>query len=418
MSRVADGTIIELVFDANARRTALVVSRFDGLWNVEREARIGDDVLVPYSTRNNLIAHRCVLFASRPEPSGSNEELLRDIEDYLHRYVDLSADFQRIAAHYVLLSWVYDAFNEVPYLRLRGDYGTGKTRALTAIGSICYKPFFAAGASTVSPIFHTLDRFGGTLVLDEADFRFTDATSDLVKIFNNGTAKGMPVLRTIRNQNQEFNPAAFSVFGPKIVAMRGAFQDEALESRFITEETGGRPLRSDIPLNLPDTLEAEALALRNRLLHFRLCSLFRTKTNPDIARDGLEPRLGQIALPLLSMVDDPQTRAGICERLKGESERLRAGRRESLEARVLEATLRVLKMPGGASVQAIAEQLNRDPRIVSEGAISARRVGSILKRSLHIPARKSHGSYVIAPESRPRLLQLAHRYGLAQSTAP
>ena len=29
-------------------------------------------------------------------------------------------------------------------------------------------------ASTVSPIFHILDAFGGTLVLDEADFRFSD----------------------------------------------------------------------------------------------------------------------------------------------------------------------------------------------------------------------------------------------------
>ena len=64
----------------------------------------------------------------------------------------------------------------------RGDYGTGKTRALLAIGSLCYKPFFASGASTVSPIFHVLDAFGGTLVLDEADLRFSDATADLTKI--------------------------------------------------------------------------------------------------------------------------------------------------------------------------------------------------------------------------------------------
>lgn len=49
---------------------------------------------------------------------------------------------------YVLMSSVYDAFNDAPYLRLRGDFGTGKTRSLLAIGSLCYKPFFASGAST------------------------------------------------------------------------------------------------------------------------------------------------------------------------------------------------------------------------------------------------------------------------------
>lgn len=54
-----------------------------------------------------------------------------------------------IAAHYVLLTWVYDAFSDLAYLRFRGDFGTGKTRALLTIGSLCYKPFFASGASTV-----------------------------------------------------------------------------------------------------------------------------------------------------------------------------------------------------------------------------------------------------------------------------
>jgi hypothetical protein len=39
----------------------------------------------------------------------------------------------------------------------------------------------AAIASTVSPIFHTLDAFRGTLIFDEADFRFSDERSEIVK---------------------------------------------------------------------------------------------------------------------------------------------------------------------------------------------------------------------------------------------
>src|SRR5437868_7678103 len=96
---------------------------------------------------------------------------------------------------YVLLTWVYDRFNELPYLRLRGDYGTGKTRFLLTLCSICYKPIFASGASSVSPLFHMLDRFGGTLIIDEADFRFSDEKADLTKILNNGNVRGFPVLR-------------------------------------------------------------------------------------------------------------------------------------------------------------------------------------------------------------------------------
>ena len=119
--------------------------------------------------------------------------------------MDFDEAFENVATHHVLLSWLYDAFNELPYLRLRGDYGSGKTRALLTIGSLCYKGFFASGASTVSPIFHTLDAFRGTLIFDEADFRFSDERAETVKILNNGNVSGLPVLRTMMNRQREFN---------------------------------------------------------------------------------------------------------------------------------------------------------------------------------------------------------------------
>jgi hypothetical protein len=103
-----------------------------------------------------------------------------------------------------------------------------------------------------------LEAFQGTLVLDEADLRFSDATADLTKILNNGNMVGLPVLRTMSNRYRELNPQAFRVFGPKLVAMRRSFDDRALESRFLTEETGGRTLRSDIAIQLPDIVGADS----------------------------------------------------------------------------------------------------------------------------------------------------------------
>src|SRR5258707_1327850 len=113
VSRVAGDTIVELLYDPEKRATGLVVSRFGGLWNIEQEVRIETgEVLVPYSARNNLIANDCVLLPSVPMDFGDKGDLLRDIEAFLCRYVDLSPLFERIAAYYVLLTWVYDAFNE------------------------------------------------------------------------------------------------------------------------------------------------------------------------------------------------------------------------------------------------------------------------------------------------------------------
>lgn len=110
------------------------------------------------------------------------------------------------------------------------------------------------------------DAFRGTLIFDEADFRFSDEKAEIVKILNNGNVRGLPVLRTMMNHQPEFNPRAFHVFGPKIVATRGSYEDKGLESRFLTGEMGSRQLRADIPINLPHSFKKEARELRWRLI--------------------------------------------------------------------------------------------------------------------------------------------------------
>lgn len=413
IAAVADDTLIELVYDAGQRKTGLAVSRFGGLWNIEQEVRIHTgETLIPYSPKNNLIASGCVLFPSVPEHYGDKAELLADITAFLHRYVDLSPLFEQIAAHYVLLSWVHDAFNELPYLRLRGDYGTGKTRGLLTIGSLSYRPIFASGASTVSPIFHTLDRFGGTLILDEADFRFSDAASDLVKILNNGNMKGLPVLRTMQTKDKEFNPRAFKVFGPKLIAMRGSYDDPALESRFITEDTDAREMRADIPVSLPPEFSAEALSLRNRLLHYRFCHLFETRLNPEMALTGVEPRVNQIALPLLGLVDDPPLRAEIGELMKrGQSERLEQ-RQSTTEARVAAVLAARAAMANGFPVTVGAVTAAFNDRFAAEypNPVSDRWIGHVLRKVLRIAAHRSNGVYVVPPSEIPKIKALAARY--------
>src|SRR2546428_12703531 len=89
----------------------------------------------------------------------------------------------------------------------------------------------------------------GTLIVDEGDFRFSDEKGELVKILNNGNGRGFPVLRSEAVSGREFSPRAYTVFGPKLIATRGYFQDRALESRCLTEETGGRKMGGGIPVN-------------------------------------------------------------------------------------------------------------------------------------------------------------------------
>ena len=212
-----------MVHRPDEKRTGFALWR-DEKWTIE-SAFEADPFRrwVPYSPHNNLIKNEVVLLPSEPEEYGSEEELLAEIQDFIHRYLDVSPLFEKTASYYVLLSWVYDAFNELPYLRLRGAPGSGKTRFLLTVGSLCYKPIFASGASTVSPLFRILDAFRGTLIVDEGDFKLSDERAEIVKILNNGNARGFPVLRSEATRQGEFNPRAYHVFGPKIVATRGYF---------------------------------------------------------------------------------------------------------------------------------------------------------------------------------------------------
>lgn len=307
---LAEGVLVELLFDAEVKQTWLAV--WDrGTWRYEDAVAHTGKTLVPYAPDNGLLEHDVVLLPSAPDEYVSHDELIKDIRSYIRRYVDLSKDFETITAHYVVLTWLYDCFNEVPYLRVRGDYGSGKTRFLQTIGAICYRPIFVSGASTVSPIFHLLDTLRGTLILDEADFRYSDEKAELVKILNNGNVRGMPVLRAQLSRQREFEPRVFNVFGPKIVAMRTRYDDAALESRFLTGEFGNKELRKGVPLNLPPSYREEALALRNKLLMYRFRNWGRYQLTDRFRIKGMEPRLNQILAPLLAIAADDESRDAI-----------------------------------------------------------------------------------------------------------
>ena len=416
VSRVLDdGTLIELVYDATEKNTALIIFKNKTWKRVARYSSKGEGQLIPYAATNNLIAHGVVLLPSKPEEYSSERDLFDDVRTFIHRYVDVSEAFERIAAAYVLLSWVYDCFNELPYLRLRGDYGSGKTRFLLTVGSLCYKPIFASGASTVSPLFHILNTFGGTLIVDEADFRFSDEKSDIIKILNNGNVRGIPVLRTHVSKSGEYNPQAFQVFGPKLAATRGSYQDRALESRFITENMGHQKLRDDIPINLPDSYAGEAQTLRNKLLLYRFRSFGAKTPQPELMERMLEPRFKQIVTPLMSIIDDKKLQNELRTIASLQQADLAAMRVMDVEGDVLLAIhkLRALNKP--LTIKAITN-FYREISGSELTSITPKWIGSVIRNKLHLKTHKSNGVFVIPISESKKLDYLFEKYGVITTT--
>src|SRR5207249_3645122 len=102
-----DATLIELLHRPQERKTIFALYNA-GRWTLQPHVDLGGIRLIPFSPENNLIKNEVVLLPSEPRSYGSEEKLLADVHAFIHRYVDLSPAFEKIATYYILLSWLYD----------------------------------------------------------------------------------------------------------------------------------------------------------------------------------------------------------------------------------------------------------------------------------------------------------------------
>lgn len=409
----SDGVLFEMLYDSRLQETNLVRWQ-DGTMETAKHFQMEDgSKLEPYSPYNPLLFKKLILFPQGVSEYGSKRDLLNRIRSFIHRYVDLTDTFELIASYYVMLTWVFDQFNELPYLRVRGEYGSGKTRFLKTVGSLCYKPIFASGASTVAPIFHILNQIGGTLILDEGDFRFSDEKAEISKILNNGNAKGFPVLRCQKINQREFSPVAYEVFGPKIVSSRNDYEDKALESRFICEDVGLRKVRKSIPITLPESFEEEALSLRNQLLLWRFKNYSKRGDQADYVSRSIDWRLNQIYSPLLTLVASEEDEKKILSFAKAQyvQDKVDAGQR--IEVRVL-SIIRGIEARGDKciSISDILSQFNQQFGAEYDRRVTHRFIGSIIRKKLRLKTRKRNGLYILCENQKEKLRHLYGKYGI------
>ena len=295
-------------------------------------------VLLPYGTKEY----------------GSEAELLEEIAQHIHKWLDISPQMERFAAYYVLFSWLYDKFHTAPYLRVTGDTGSGKTRFLDTIGRICYKPILVSGATTSAPVFRLLERWQGTLVIDEADFAKSDTTVDLVKIMNSGFERFRPVVRC--NKENPNDIEIHRVFGPKVIASRYKFFDSALESRCLAEKI--RPTGRNIPRNLPKAFFKEEEELRAKLLMYRFRNFDHEYTS-DVQIEGIEPRLQQMVASFLAIIaKDEKMVAEFSAFIKEYQKELIEDRADTIEGRIVNYLYNKFECGMSSSPAEIAEALN------------------------------------------------------------
>ena len=197
----------------------------------------------------------------------------------------------------------------------------------------------------------------------------------------------------------EYNPHAFYVYGPKLVATRKSFDDPALETRCITEEMGTEKLRSDIPINLTDEHEEEATQLRKMLLMFRFKMYGKMFLDEEVERLDIEPRLKQVLRPLFSVIRDPVIRKDLIALMSEYQEGMATYRGMKIEAQVLEVILEVKKqgeLP--LSIPDIASWFSDRYGEQYDNKVTVRTIGKIIRESLQLKPKKTGGKYVIPGE--------------------
>jgi len=434
------GVLLETIYDPKEHKTSYITC-VNGEYKEHKKIHDSQTNIThePISSENSLIETRFVKLPSVClKEKVDVSQLFKEIRQLIETYVKIPEDFLDICTTYVMLTWVHDKFQTIPYLRVIGDYGTGKTTLLRVVGEVCYKAMISSGSVTTAAVFRVIDQFRGTFVFDEADFRHSEMYSDIVKILNSGYSANSPVLRMRVKKDGEMATQSFHVFGPKILGSRMKFGDDALESRNITYRL--MPMTKE-EINKPAHLDTDffsrADTLRNKLLSFRFETYPKISADESTLQDIQFPRLRQSALALTSLAKyiGEDVYNSVMKFLVNYEAELKSNQSDNIEADVMvviidlmfgsddsKRTIHLTEISNYFTDHKLAEYSDRAEREYTDKygnitkssnyVISPKKIGGIVNRMGIKKSRDGHGFYIDLVLEEKRIIALIGRYAL------
>jgi hypothetical protein len=405
-----DGRIAEQIYNPRLISPHQYIINNNGQLEYLPQIALMNNIYIPAG--KELVEKGVVLLPSEPIEYVNDRHLFDEIQTFIHRYLDVSLFHEQLSVLYAKYSWIHDQYTVASYLRARGDYGTGKSRLLQTVGAIAYKPMFCGGSTSSSSIFRLIEMFKGTLILDEADFKNTDLYIDIIKILNQGYMQGLYVLRTEKD-GQKWEPKPYDVYGCKVIATRKKYQDQALESRMFTIEMESTK-RKDVPLVLTADFWEEAQIIRNKLLVWRFKHYGKAQIKTEHIIAGIENRLNQIIMPILSITDEQALINDIKESVREYQKEMVKDRGLDLEATILEAIVNLKPLKDHErTLKVVAEEANNLLGHANTDKLTPKKVGKINRDSLKLKtARRMDGYYIIWDDKK--IKALGEKYGLTE----
>ncbi len=142
--------------------------------------------------------------------------LFDDVADIILRFIVLDQEQADAATLWVAHTYLTEVADNSPLAIINApEKACAKTLFQTLIGRMSYRPLPASNAS-LSALFRAVERWGPTILIDEADTFFRD-NSELHGMVNAGYQRGGFVLRS-EAAGDNFEPRMFSVYGAKSIA--------------------------------------------------------------------------------------------------------------------------------------------------------------------------------------------------------
>lgn len=138
---------------------------------------------------------------------------------------------------YVLYTYVFEIFDQTPYIGIFGPYDSGKTRLGSLLEGLCFNATFT-GSITSSALFRYVDQEPGTIIIDEG-LHNQSRFDTLNRILRTGYRRNGRVICT----EPDHSLPKFSTFCPKVIIDNAEPSDIALSSRIIAIHTVQSPRR-------------------------------------------------------------------------------------------------------------------------------------------------------------------------------
>lgn len=223
------------------------------------------------------------------------EMLLGELGDLFSAHIILPLGAPETLAKWTVWTYFKDEFDVAPLLAfLSATKRCGKTRALTILSKVVYRPL-AASNVTPAALFRMIDKYHPTILIDEWD-SFGKDNNEIRGVVNSGHTKATAfVIRCVGDDNE---PCKFSTWGAKAIAAIGTLAETLLDRSIrisLRRATSGERFVKRLP---PDAYFHE---LRSKIVRWVNDNLDAIRSVEVVLPSGLDNRAEDNWGPLLAV---------------------------------------------------------------------------------------------------------------------